>query len=436
MTERSPVRCRTFRRTMRHSRIVVLLLVACALGACSTSELPIVGQAATPNPTSSAGQLSPTTDENAMPSPTPARPETPLPLPTVAPVPTIESRLTTALDEEQQLLVELYRHVNPAVVSIEVTGGRAQSGEPTPEPDLPFAQGSGFLYDDQGHIVTNNHVVEDASGFQVLFSDGSISEAQLVGRDPHSDLAVLKVDELPTGAAPLPLADSRLVEVGQTAIAIGNPFGLQNTLTVGVISGLGRALDGPASAQGGRFPIPNVIQTDAAINPGNSGGPLLNIHGEVIGVNTAIRSDSGVFEGIGYAIPSNALARIIPALIRDGTYQHPWIGLSMRTVDPLLARHFGLAAKQGVLVIGVLSSSPAARADLRAGQRSGEYGGRQVPYDGDIITAINGQTVHGGDDLVGYLELETSVGDVVTLTVLRDGQEQKIEVTLAGRPEN
>jgi 2-alkenal reductase len=423
---------------MRHLKIIGPVLLAWALAACAADGLPLLGQAPTsiPQPTARLAPPAPPTEEDAArPAPS-AAPAPTLPLPPVAPVPTIESKLVSALDEEQQLLVMLYRHVNPAVVSIEVTGGRTEGNGPTPEPDLPFAQGSGFLFDDQGHIVTNNHVVEDATGFQVRFSDGSIAEAQLAGRDPHSDLAVLKVDELPAGAAPLVLADSRKLEVGQTAIAIGNPFGLQNTLTVGVISGLGRALAGPATGQGGRFPIPNVIQTDAAINPGNSGGPLLNIHGEVIGVNTAIRSESGVFEGIGYAIPSNAITRIIPALIRDGSYRHPWIGLSMRDIDPLLARHFGLASRQGVLVTDVQSGSPAARADLRAGRTSGEYGGRQLAYDGDIITAINGQTVHSGDELVGYLELETSVGDLVMLTVLRDGQEQKIDVTLAARPEN
>jgi 2-alkenal reductase len=247
---------------------------------------------------------------------------------------------------------------------------------------------------------------------------------------------VLKVDELPPGTAPLPLADSRGVEVGQTAIAIGNPFGLQNTLTVGVVSGLGRSLDGPRSLQGGRFSIPNVIQTDAAINPGNSGGPLLNIHGEVIGVNTAIRSDSGTFQGVGYAVPANAVGRVVPALIRDGRYVHPWMGIAMRSIDPLFARHFELPVRQGVLITEVQGGSPADQGGLRGGARTGDYGGAQVPYDGDIVTAIDTQLVRASDDLLGYLEVEASVGDTVTLTILRDGQEQKIEITLAARPEN
>ena len=414
-----------YRLRMAAATLVAGLLLA----ACSADQLPLLGSTPTPEPLISQQQvvLLPT------PRPTPVRAGTAVPLPSLEPVPTLGPTITNALEDDQRLLVELYRRVNPAVVSIDVSG--RQTGEQaTPEPDLPFAQGSGFLYDDQGHIVTNNHVVEDATGFQVSFADGSVVEAQFVGRDPGSDLAVLKVDELPPDAAPLTLANSSEVAVGQTSIAIGNPFGLQNTLTVGVVSGLGRSLEGPQSQQGGFFNIPNVIQTDAAINPGNSGGPLLNIKGEVIGVNTAIRTDTGYFQGVGYAIPSNAIRRVIPALIRDGRYQHPWIGISMHDVTPLLARHFGLAVKQGVLVTNVQRGSPAARADLRAGQRSGDYGGASIPYDGDIITAVNGKPVRSSDDLISYLELETSVGDAVTFTVLRDGAEQQLALTLGSRP--
>jgi 2-alkenal reductase len=428
---------------MRRFKIIPLLIVAYTLMACSidTSALPLIGQAPTAPPVDTPSLPMPTVLreeqllESPVPEPTLER-ATAAPLPTIAPAPTLDPSLTSALEAEQRLLVELYRRVNPAVVSIEVAGRQPEEGDQTPDQDIPFAQGSGFLVDDQGHIVTNNHVVEDATGFQVRFADGAVIEAQLIGRDPGSDLAVLKVDELPPGAVPLPLADSRTVEVGQTAIAIGNPFGLQNTLTVGVVSGLGRSLDGPRSTQGGRFSIPNVIQTDAAINPGNSGGPLLNIHGEVIGVNTAIRSDSGTFQGVGYAVPANAVGRVVPALIRDGRYVHPWMGISMRSIDPLFARHFELPVKQGVLITEVLSGSPADQGGLRGGARSGDYGGAPVPYDGDIVTAINTLPVRASDDLLGYLEVEASVGDTVILTVLRDGREQTIEITLAARPEN
>lgn len=413
---------------------VSLLAILAALlffSACSLpdpSTLPIPGrQAATAVPVATPKVATATTKR---PTSVPAQSE---PLPTVQPVATIASNLTNALEQEQQLLTELYRRVNPAVVSIEVAANPRTASNATPEA-LPYAQGSGFLIDDQGHIVTNNHVVEDGIGFQVRFADGSIIEAKLVGRDPGADLAVLKVNELPEDAKPLTLADSQSVEVGQTAIAIGNPFGLRNTLTVGVVSGLGRSLIGPTSGDGGRFRIPNVIQTDAAVNPGNSGGPLLNIRGEVIGVNTAIRSLSGTFEGISYAVPSAAVARIAPVLISTGRYDHPWIGVSMRDIDPLLAQHFSLPTRQGVLITEVLSNSPADKGGLRGGTQTGEYAGLNVPYNGDIIVAINGKKVLDSDELVSFLELSTSVGDKVTLSILRDGKQEEIQITLEARP--
>lgn len=408
---------------MRRFQVLVILLAVLLTG-CTVEEWP----ANSPSPTAIAGR--PIAQEDVS---DPAE-QAPVVSATVAPVPTLELEMTNALEEEQALLVELYRRVNPAVVSIQVVGrSRETEEDQETQDDVPFAEGSGFVFDDQGHVVTNNHVVAGATGYQVRFFDGEIVEAELVGRDPHSDLAVLKVVELPPGTAPLQLADSSKIEVGQTAIAIGNPFGERNTLTVGVISGLGRSLVGPRSGNGS-FPIPNIIQTDAAINPGNSGGPLLNIYGEVIGVNTAIRTDTGAFQGVGYAVPSNAVARVAPALIRDGRYQHPWIGIRMYNVDPLLARHFKLDTKQGVLVTEVQSGSPAAQAGLRAGKRQGNYGGLELAYDGDIITAIDGQVVRSSDDLVSYLELETSVGDTVILTVVRDGEEQQLDLTLGSRP--
>jgi|HigsolmetaAR201D_1030396.scaffolds.fasta_scaffold04827_5 2-alkenal reductase len=425
---------------MRHLRILLGCLIALTLTNCSfdASSLPMVGSQPTviiitPQPRTPEGAIIIDPSSNPKPTPELLR-SSPEPLPTTAPAPTLEPALTSALEEQQRLLVELYRRVNLSVVSIEVAGQlSARDGQPFGQ-DVPFGQGSGFLYDDQGHIVTNNHVVDDANLFQVNFADGSVIEARLIGRDPGSDLAVLKVDELPPGAVPLRLADSNKVEVGQTAIAIGNPFGLQNTLTVGVISGLGRSLSGPASSQG-RFSIPNVIQTDAAINPGNSGGPLLNIYGEVIGINTAIRSQSGTFEGVGYAVPSNAVARVVPALIRDGSYAHPWMGIVMRSVTPLLSNHFNLAARQGVLIIEVQANSPADKAGLRGGKTDGVYAGINILYDGDIVIAVDEKKVLSSDDLLSYLELETSVGDTVMLTVLRDGEQIQLPLTLGARPE-
>lgn len=361
------------------------------------------------------------------------------PLPTVLPQPTIDAELSAAIRDRDALLVELYRRASPAVVSIEVQSNLEEElpeGHPQvpPLPGLPFSQGSGFLFDDQGHIVTNNHVVENGRNLVVTFFDGSTTEARVVGTDPGSDLAVIKVDELAPGVAPLPLGDSRELEVGQTAVAIGNPFGLQNTLTVGVISGLGRSISGPQSTEG-TFSIPNIIQTDAAINPGNSGGPLLNVRGEVIGVNTAIRSEDGSFDGVGYAVPASAVGRIVPVLIADGRYYHPWIGIRMFQVDALLAREFDLGVNQGVLVMDVQRNSPADAAGLRAGSREVEHNGFPLTIGGDIITAIDAQPVNNSLDLISYLALETSVGDNVTLTIIRNGREQQVPVTLAARPE-
>ncbi|MCS6940075.1 MAG: trypsin-like peptidase domain-containing protein [Roseiflexus sp.] len=410
--------------------LVAMLTTLAFVAGCAMPSVDL------PRPVTVEQTAAPTAVVQADATRTPVTPSaptsTPAPLPARAPVPTLPPELTNPLEAEQAALIALYRRVNPSVVSIEVVVDHPPvGGAPF---TIPSSQGSGFLFDDQGHIVTNNHVVENGSKFQVRFSDGTVLLARLIGGDPGSDLAVLKVDELPPGVAPLPLADSRTVEVGQRAIAIGNPFGLRNTLTVGVVSGIGRSLSGPASSSGGRFRIPNIIQTDAAINPGNSGGPLLNIYGEVIGVNTAISSGSGAFEGVGYAVPSNAVSRVVPALIRDGRYDHPWMGIGMRDVDPLLAESLDLPARQGVLITEVVPDSPAERAGLRGGTRRVMIGGRETPVGGDIIIAINGQPVRDSDELVSYLELETSVGDTVVMTVQRGDRQEQITMTLGARP--
>jgi 2-alkenal reductase len=422
-----------FRRFVGFTLLLLAFLPAgCDLGSSTA------GQAVSPTGTPLREAGAPTTSSAQSPETTRF---TTTAMPTIQPQPTLAAGLSTAITDRDALLVELYRRASPAVVSVEVL---TMDQEALPEdhpsippiprgPNMPFAQGSGFLFDSQGHIITNNHVVEDANELQVVFADGSSIGAQVVGRDPGSDLAVLKVDQLPDGAAPLSIGDAREIEVGETAIAIGNPFGLQNTLTVGVISGVGRSLIGPQSMEG-TFSIPNVIQTDAAINPGNSGGPLLNVRGEVIGVNTAIRSENGIFAGVGYAVPSSAISRIVPVLIAEGSYRHPYIGISMRSIDSLLAREFDLPASQGALVVAVQDGSPADRADLQAGTREVTYNGFPLVLGGDIITAINGEPVVNSDDLISYLALETSVEDTITLTILRDGQQRQVEVTLAQRP--
>jgi 2-alkenal reductase len=367
-----------------------------------------------------------------------ARQESGTPLPTVLPQPTIAAELYNPVAAQEALLTELYERASPAVVSIDVSGSLPDD---LPEEHLPFAggeniplsRGSGFVYDSQGYIVTNNHVIEDADRLQVTFFDGSTTLAQVVGRDPGTDLAVIRVTQMPPGVAPLPLGDAQTVRVGQLAVAIGNPFGLQNTLTVGVVSGLGRSLIGP-SAGSGNFSIPNIIQSDAALNPGNSGGPLLNARGEVIGVNTAISSDTGMFDGVGYAVPASVVQRVVPVLVAEGRYEHPWVGISMVSVDALFAAEFDLSVDEGILITNVIDGGPADAAGLRGGSEQVRYAGSPLLIGGDIVVAVNGEPMRTSDDLISYLQLEAAVGDTLLLTIVRDGSEQQVPVTLTARP--
>ena len=412
-------------------RIFATICCITLLAACSPGSLveQLAPSAATNVPQSVPGSV-------ARSAPTAVRPSGPLPtaasITQTSPVPTIEAALTNPIEQQQRLLVELYRRVSPSVVSIELIGTHPQvNGQAAPQGEIPISQGSGFLVDQQGHIVTNNHVVEGGQRFEVSFADGTTVPGSLVGTDPGSDLAILRVDHIPEGTAPLTLGESNNVAVGQTAVAIGNPFGLQNTLTIGVISGLGRALDGPQVQSGGSFSIPNIIQTDAAINPGNSGGPLLNIFGEVIGVNTAINSSTGGFEGVGYAVPSDTVTRVIPALIANGKYDHPWLGVSMQDVTALLAEQLGLKVTNGVLVMDVVANGPSAKAGLRGDPSSASA----RSFSGDIITAINGSAVRRSSDLRSYIEQNARVGDTITLTVLRNSSPQQVPIVLEARPE-
>jgi S1-C subfamily serine protease len=293
--------------------------------------------------------------------------------------------------------------------------------------------GSGFVYDRQGHIVTNYHVVEDAETVSVAFASGDSYPAQVVGEDPSTDLAVLKVT-VPSLPSPLLLADSGQLRVGQFVVAIGNPFRLERTMTLGVISALQRVIQSPD----GRF-IGEAIQTDAAINPGNSGGPMLNLDGEVIGVNSQIISPSGAFAGIGFAISSNTVARVVPELIRLGRYPHPWLGvnilsLTTEVMEALAQAGVQIAVPEGVLVTQVVRGSPAATAGVRGGDRAVLVSGMRLPVGGDIITAIDGQPVASGQDLTLYLDAETRVGETVELTIVRDGREVTVPVTLGELP--
>lgn len=320
-------------------------------------------------------------------------------------------------------LVELYEAVNPAVVNIQVQQ-RAESS--FQQDQLQFGQGSGFLFDQFGHIVTNFHVVENAVTLNVIFADGRSSVAQIVGTDPGSDLAVISVEDLPVGLLPLSLGDSDALRVGEQVVAIGNPFGLQGTMTTGIVSALGRTLPSQGQfASGGQFSIPSIIQTDTAINPGNSGGPLLNLAGEVVGINTAIESPVRQFSGVGFAVPSDAVARIVPALIERGAFSHPWLGISGADLNSQIRQELGLAQDQwGILVVSVLEGGPASEAGLR-GQDIGE---------GDLITRVDGFEIRDFEDLLTYLTGETSVGQTITLSVLRDSQQIEVPVELSERP--
>jgi 2-alkenal reductase len=291
--------------------------------------------------------------------------------------------------------------------------------------------GSGFVIDQAGHIVTNNHVVADGDEFEVVFANGERSLASLSGTDVDSDLAVIQANSIPSDVIPVPLGDSGSLQVGQFVVAIGNPFGEAGSMSIGVISGLGRTLESQrVLAGGGNFSIPQVIQTDAAINPGNSGGPLLNLSGEVIGVNSAILSTTGANTGVGFSIPVNAVRNIAPALIADGTYSYPYIGISMWP-QPFTLRQLETLdlPPNGVFVTGVSEGTPAAEAGLIGHNLS-----LSLTADGDYITAINDQPVRDSDDLLSYLVFETTVGETVELTVIRQGEEIKLPLTLGERP--
>ncbi|MCB0173667.1 MAG: trypsin-like peptidase domain-containing protein [Anaerolineae bacterium] len=359
-------------------------------------------------------------------------------IPTLAPEPTpLSDALIAEADAEELLLTNIYERVNPSVVNILVTVEGQDTGS-FPNNLFPNqGQGSGFVYDTEGHIVTNNHVVQDAERVDVTFADGATIQAEVVGTDTDSDLAVLLVNAPGESLRPVKWGDSDSIKVGQRAIAIGNPFGLDGTLTSGIISALGRSLP----TENGTFRIPEIIQTDAAINPGNSGGPLLNSQGEVIGVNTAIvpRQDrfggERSFLGVGFAVPANLVKRVIPGLIKDGQYEHPWIGFSGNSVTPEIAEAMDLPKASGALVVEVLSGSPADEAGLRSGTREIVFdNGLDTTIGGDVIIAIEDEEILNFDDLISFLSRRGSVGDVITLTIIRDGKEQQVELTLGPRP--
>jgi S1-C subfamily serine protease len=354
----------------------------------------------------------------------PAQAPTPTPIVVVAtPTPLSEANLAP-FDVEEQLITNLYDRARPSVVHViaRVVTMSFFFG-PTPSEGT----GSGFVVDDQGHIITNYHVIEGAESIEVIFADETRVPARVIGVDPLNDLAVLLPESLPPGTAPLELGTSADLRAGQRAIAIGNPFGLEQTLTTGVVSALGRPLQTADDAW-----IFNVIQTDTAINPGNSGGPLLDSRGRVIGVNTAIREGA---EGIGFAVPADTVRRVLPSLIEQGSYPHPWLGLLGYSINRELADTLKLPVDRGVLVAQLYRNSPALQAGIRGAEREAIVGNMRILLGGDIITAINGQPVADWQEMLEYLELQTRAGDLARLSLLRDGQPLDVDVTLGVAPQ-
>lgn len=321
-------------------------------------------------------------------------------------------------------LSQLYQRVSPGVVSIYVLiNDSGQSGQ---------VAGSGFLFDTSGHIVTNNHVVENANLVVVIFQDGSEARARIVGTDPYSDLAVVKVDQLPEAAQPLPLGDSASVTTGDWVVAIGNPFGLNSSMSMGIVSAIGRTIPSGATP----FSIPMAIQTDAAINPGNSGGPLLNLEGQVIGVNAQIASNGAQANaGVGFSIPAEIVRRVVPTLIEVGVFQWPWLGVEGTSVDLFIAQANNLSVERGAYIVRTVSGGPAEQAGLQGGANTVNVDGLDVPTGGDVIIEADGTPITEYADLQALVAMQDP-GTVLDLTILRNGERQQITVTLAPRPDN
>lgn len=421
---------------------VASILLVLGLVGCSAVTLPIqstMGSSSSAHVASAAVQQSQTGQ------------------PAAAPI--TKNETMTALESE---LEQIYTQISPSVVSIQVSKktdlaaspqfqqmpfffgqpfGFGQNPQQQPRQFYQHGAGSGFVWDTSGHIITNNHVVDGADSINVTFANETTIPAKVVGTDPDSDLAVLKVDLPADQLKPVTLADSTQIKVGQLSVAVGNPFGLENTMTVGFVSALGRILpvsSGSDQLSAGPTPsytIPDIIQTDAPINPGNSGGVLLNDQGQVIGVTAAIESPSRASAGVGFAIPSAVVQKVVPTLIDTGHYEHPWLGLSGATLTPEVAQAMNLPDNQhGALVVEVMPNSPAAQAGLLGSGRQIQFEGQQLPVGGDVITAIDGQPVNGIDDLVSYLAASTEVNQSVKLTVLRNGKTETVTATLAARP--
>jgi 2-alkenal reductase len=361
-------------------------------------------------------------------------------------------QIDSSLLQDQESLASLYEQIAPSVVNIQVTSSAAAGAQGFRLPDIPGfpglpnlpdgeaplqrGEGSGFIYDNEGHIVTNNHVVDGAQEVNVIFHNGRWATAEVVATDPQADLAVLRVTP-PSNFdwRPLPMAQPETLKVGHTVIAMGNPFGLENTMTVGIVSAMGRGM--PVGQLGqSTYTLPDVIQTDAAINPGNSGGPLVNLAGEVVGVNFAIESATRSNSGVGFTIPGSIVSRVVPALITDGKFDYAYLGLSGVSIGPEVAKQLDLTNDvYGVYVGSVVADGPSEASGIQGGDNSvSTGGGNNLQPGGDIITAIDDQPVLRFEDLVSYLVTKAAPGQTVTLTLLRDGEELQVDVTLGTRP--
>ena len=385
--------------TLQNRRIQIgIAVLAFVLLACTFGLPP---QLATPATTPTPAVIVVT----ATPAPTSTAQEAPLP----------------EVLSQEQMIIDTYRRVSPSVVYIRVLGDESSDG-----------RSSGFVYDAEGHVVTNAHVVRNADEIWVHFSDDTIVQAEVLGLDVDSDLAVLKIDVPGDLLLPAELGTSDDLQVGQLAIAIGNPYGYERTLTVGFISAVGRVL-----RQESGFSVAEIIQTDAAINPGNSGGPLLDSSGKVVGVNSYYRPSNplGGSIGIGFAVPVDQVKLVVPELIAHGRYRHPWLGITGYELRPELVNALNLPVEHGALVTEVIAGGPSGQAGVREGTRQAEVPGYQEPVitGGDIITAIDGVDVRGMDDIITYLQ-RTRVGQQVALTIVRDGETTTISVKLGERP--
>ena len=315
-------------------------------------------------------------------------------------------------------LIDIFEKSEESVVQVNVLRSESDGG-----------MGSGFVYSEDGYIITNEHVVKEAQKVTVTFLDGEAYIGDVIGRDRDLDIAVVKVNPSNTYIQPIKIGDSSKLKVGEKIAAIGNPFGLSGSMTSGIVSQIGRLLP-----QESGYSIPDVIQTDAAINPGNSGGPLINMKGEVVGINTAIQSATGEFSGIGFAVPSNTVKKVVPVLIENGEFKHPWMGISGTDVDPELAEVRGLKSSKGFLIVSVIEGSPAEQAGLIGVTETKEIDGREFAIDGDIILSIDGETVRKISDILVHLQREKSIGDEMVLSVNRNGEILELTMILEERP--